>query len=274
MLPGFRFLFAAIALSISILVFSLGAAALLRAAHQEFASMPRLITAEPVFAQRNEAEPALAMLHADPVEASPSEAPKADDTQVQAAAVEPSAASSDREGPLPEAEKISMRDDAAMPAEDLQSPAPPDAPQTERPATVETMMEVAALGDRDVAAIDEAIPVTSAPATLTAAVEGPAVTDDSTRIAMTRIATLGGPAVNIGPRAKVRHRKTPKKHPAAAVEKFAPKQRAVTRPKAAPRPRIARAVSRPAAAPAAAPFGSWDNRWAAPGPAGKTAFGF
>ena len=38
MLPGFRFLFAAIALSVSILVFGLGAAALLRAAHEEFAS--------------------------------------------------------------------------------------------------------------------------------------------------------------------------------------------------------------------------------------------
>ena len=40
MLPGFRFLFAAIVLSMSILVFGLGAAALLRAAHEEFASTP------------------------------------------------------------------------------------------------------------------------------------------------------------------------------------------------------------------------------------------
>jgi hypothetical protein len=40
MLPGLRFLFAAIMLSISILVFGLGAAALLRAAHEEFASNP------------------------------------------------------------------------------------------------------------------------------------------------------------------------------------------------------------------------------------------
>ena len=40
MLPGFRFLFAAIVLSMSILVFGLGAAALLRAAHEEFASNP------------------------------------------------------------------------------------------------------------------------------------------------------------------------------------------------------------------------------------------
>src|SRR3954468_23091870 len=87
MLPGFRFLFAAIALSISILVFSLGAAALLRAAHQEFTSVPwRLIAAETVFAQRNEPEPALTMLRADPTETSISEAAKTDDTQVPAVA--------------------------------------------------------------------------------------------------------------------------------------------------------------------------------------------
>ena len=40
MLPGFRFLFAAILLSMSILVFGLGAVALLRAAHEEVASTP------------------------------------------------------------------------------------------------------------------------------------------------------------------------------------------------------------------------------------------
>src|SRR5689334_8588108 len=40
MLPGFRFLFAAILLCVSILVFGIGAAALLRAAHEEFASKP------------------------------------------------------------------------------------------------------------------------------------------------------------------------------------------------------------------------------------------
>ena len=38
MLPGFRFLFAATMLSMSLLVFGLGAAALLRAAHEEFTS--------------------------------------------------------------------------------------------------------------------------------------------------------------------------------------------------------------------------------------------
>ena len=40
MLPGFRFLFAAILLSTSILVFGVGAAALLRATHEQFVANP------------------------------------------------------------------------------------------------------------------------------------------------------------------------------------------------------------------------------------------
>ncbi len=68
MLPGFRFLFAAIVLSMSILVFGLGAAALLRAAHEEFASTPSWrASPEPVFAQRTETPgPVLAMLQVEP----------------------------------------------------------------------------------------------------------------------------------------------------------------------------------------------------------------
>ena len=68
MLPGFRFLFAAIVLSMSVLVFGLGAAALLRAAHEEFASIPsRRAPPEPVFAQQNEPPvPTLALLRFDP----------------------------------------------------------------------------------------------------------------------------------------------------------------------------------------------------------------
>ncbi len=67
MLPGLRFLFAAVVLSISLLVFGLGAAALLRAAHQEFASLPsRPAPPEPVFApQASDTIPSLAMLRID-----------------------------------------------------------------------------------------------------------------------------------------------------------------------------------------------------------------
>jgi len=40
MLPGFRFVFATVVLAVSVLVFGLGAAALLRASHDQFASLP------------------------------------------------------------------------------------------------------------------------------------------------------------------------------------------------------------------------------------------
>src|SRR5439155_7893298 len=68
MLPGFRFLFAAIVLSMSVLVFGLGAAALLRAAHEQFASIPpRRPPPEPLFAKRNEPPmPTLALLRFEP----------------------------------------------------------------------------------------------------------------------------------------------------------------------------------------------------------------
>ncbi|MDO8979104.1 MAG: hypothetical protein Q7V17_07710 [Afipia sp.] len=66
MLPGFRILFATTILAISILVFGLGAAALLRAAHEEFASLPswRLAQQPPLTPQvpRAEITPVLAML--------------------------------------------------------------------------------------------------------------------------------------------------------------------------------------------------------------------
>jgi hypothetical protein len=64
MLPGFRFLFAATFLTMSILVFGLGAAALLRAAHEQFATNPSWHAApEATFAQQVEpTRPVLALL--------------------------------------------------------------------------------------------------------------------------------------------------------------------------------------------------------------------
>lgn len=69
MLPGLRILFATTVLAISILVFGLGAAALLRAAHEEFASLPAWrLAQQPVLTPftpqvpRIETTPVLAML--------------------------------------------------------------------------------------------------------------------------------------------------------------------------------------------------------------------
>ena len=65
MLPGFRFLFAAVVLSMSTLIFGIGAAALLRSAHEKFVSLPTR-PQEQVFAlQVDAARPMLAMLGVD-----------------------------------------------------------------------------------------------------------------------------------------------------------------------------------------------------------------
>jgi hypothetical protein len=67
MLPDLRFLFVAIVLSVSVMIFGLGAAALLRSAQHEVASLPtRHVQPEAIFAQQTEATtPTLAMLSVD-----------------------------------------------------------------------------------------------------------------------------------------------------------------------------------------------------------------
>jgi len=66
MLPGFRILFATVVLAVSVLIFGLGAAALLRASHEEFASVPSWRpTQPPQFASKTEPVPTLAMLRVE-----------------------------------------------------------------------------------------------------------------------------------------------------------------------------------------------------------------
>src|SRR5215831_16650019 len=69
MLPGFRFLFAAIVICMSVLVFGLGATALMRAAHEDFATNTSWrAPPEPRFAEQEEAvkPPVLAILSLQP----------------------------------------------------------------------------------------------------------------------------------------------------------------------------------------------------------------
>jgi hypothetical protein len=77
MLPGFRFLLAAVVLSMSILIFGLGAAALLRAAHEEFASNPTWrAPPETRFAEQSEpSRPVLAALVVEPPQAERKQTP-------------------------------------------------------------------------------------------------------------------------------------------------------------------------------------------------------
>jgi len=112
MLPGFRFLFAAVVLAISMLIFGLGAAALLRAAHEEVASIPsRRPPPETLLAPRDDAGPTLAMVRIEPSGAD-QKAAIADSAPDQSAivSVPPEPEQSDKES-----DKIATLIDAAMP---------------------------------------------------------------------------------------------------------------------------------------------------------------
>jgi hypothetical protein len=197
MLPGFRFLFTAIVLSLSILVFGLGAAALLRAAHEEFANLPsRRSTPEPMFARRNDdTSPTLALLRIDtPVAEKPAE--NAPATAVPEAAEIPAPAGLTPDASPAEPEKLA----ALKPAEPVQvEAAKPEAPAKETNAETPAAPASAA---------ETQPPVSNAEVKLAAIAEMPApaaappppATDNHSfegNTAATRIATLGGPAVII-----------------------------------------------------------------------------
>jgi hypothetical protein len=232
MLPGFRFLFAAIILSMSVLIFGLGAAALLRAAHEEFASNPSWHAApEATFAQQGEnakadtaraeaIRPVLAILRVEPpaIEQPSGEVPTA------AAPAEPAVIP-----PTPaEPEKV-----AALKPEDASPPEPakPEIPVVESPKQEKPEIPVSAspasgspvsgslasevaapdaatsVDEKKTAAgetLSPAKPVQPAEAPPAASVPTSAAASPEADRASTRIATLGGPPVSIEapPRAK------------------------------------------------------------------------
>jgi len=193
MLPGFRFLFAAIVLSVSVLIFGLGAAALLRAKHEEFASIPaRRVLPEPYFAQPSETPaPTLAMLRIEP--APQDTTPVSPPVPVLVDEPAPDAV------PVPkvETEKLAaLNADVAPPVE----PAKPEIAATEPPALVAPMAETQA--ETKIAAIDTttapAVETTSAPAEQ---IVMPAMTDGSGNVSsdkpVAKIAALGSPAATV-----------------------------------------------------------------------------
>lgn len=168
MLPGFRFLFAAIVLSVSTLVFGLGAAALLRASHERFASLPatppaptlsRAVVADTL--PRDATLPTLALLQVDTPDldsrsATETRAPTttgADhrDQPPAAAAAEPIL---EEEAARPVADETPMQaaPDIAAPAANATATEPPKtaeaapSPPEMPPATVSTPIEAAASG--------------------------------------------------------------------------------------------------------------------------------
>jgi hypothetical protein len=214
MLPGFRFLFAAIFLSMSVLVFGLGAAALLRAAHEEFASNSSWHgKPETTFAQPGEAaRPVLAMLRLDPpvtekpiIEKPVAEKPSEDVAVV--APAEPATTAEQAQTPSAPAEPDKI---AALKPEGSSLPeaAKSEIPSPERPAPSESPQQSeaaladapASVGETKVAADGETVP----PAHEAAAAAAPLAPEPTGTAALpqadaatTKIATLGGPPVAI-----------------------------------------------------------------------------
>jgi hypothetical protein len=206
MLPGFRFLFAAIVLSLSILVFGLGAAALLRAAHEEFASTPawrgppEMVFAQPVETTR----PVLALLRVDtpvvdkaaddaPADAAPAAITAAPSEPERIAALKPEEKPEDSPSPetaKPEAivaESPAQGEAASVPAEPAAAETKSAENKTPETKTAETKIAMSE---------DIASPANQAAAPMTSEPVAPPASPDAT-LAATKIATLGGPAVSI-----------------------------------------------------------------------------
>jgi hypothetical protein len=233
MLPGFRFLFTAIVLSMSILVFGLGAAALLRAAHEEFANLPsRRATPEPMFARLNDGPPpTLALLRVDPpVAEKPAE-------NVPAAAVPVTAP--DIPAPSGQAPDASSAEPEKLAALTPAEPVP-----VEAEASAETPAPAAAGTEAPVANAEvkiAAIAATPEPAAATPAATSPEPAADipsfEGNIATTLIATLGGPAVLIDEKTSTTEAKP---DPSAVKKRAAERARERRRIAAARRARLAR----------------------------------
>jgi hypothetical protein len=207
MLPGFRFLFAAIMLSMSLLVFGLGAAALLRAAHESFASNSSWRAApEVTFAQRTESTlPVLATLRVDTpvmetapdqtpaVEASPAMATPASEQVAAVRPVDAAPATTTSETTTSKVTTTTTSEGgpAMLPAE---NPAPAATPPSAETITAGDQTATAAIAPPSAsAAISE--PATAQLEPTSASQETPAA--DQTGSAATKIATLGGPPVDI-----------------------------------------------------------------------------
>jgi hypothetical protein len=224
MLPGFRFLFAAIMLSMSLLVFGLGATALLRSAHEEFASNPAWRAAPEVkFAQQSEATmPVLATLRVEtPEQKTPEDATapaaKAETGEIASpptAAAQPVASRPEQalpsevagpEIPTPTAPKPDVTVADSNRPESEAAPASPQSESVERGAAAEQPGEgsrqepdetrVAAIVSTAPSPADD--PPVAAATDQSAAGDAPAAASISTDPATTKIATLGGPPVDV-----------------------------------------------------------------------------
>ena len=260
MLPGFRFLFAAIMLSMSLLVFGLGAAALLRAAHESFASNSSWRAAPEVpFAQHPDTTlPMLATLRVEPpimdksnepakFTAAPADQPP---SVAESAGSEQVAALRPTETPRAEMAKPA---DAALPRPTEEIPPAPEATsvgavspsgETTPAADAQKMTAVAALdaapaGSEPAAA--QAEPALLPPTNLTSAnpTSATPATAPEADVATTKIATLGGPPVDIADAASASVVKSDRAKPdEGAIKKRAHARRSLHRRRLAARARL------------------------------------
>ncbi|QQO32809.1 hypothetical protein JJC00_30310 [Bradyrhizobium diazoefficiens] len=227
MLPGFRFLLAAILLSASILVFGLGAASLLRASHEQYVSNPswRNGPQEQVFAQAPEpAQPVLAALRVEPVAPATNEPTSAVPEQVpsiglpavetgpeQMAAVTLEAKAQSEPQPEPEVAAIAPPA-TAPPATEAPAPEPAKS-EAAAPAPTDTLTAADAAASTATTTPAPTVNATDVPRTAT-----PALASRVSDIAAARVAALndlapaktkaGSAAPDSKPRAhkKKRHR--------------------------------------------------------------------
>jgi hypothetical protein len=281
MLPGFRFLFAAIVLSMSILIFGLGAVALLRTAHEEFASTPAWYPAPETRIARNSAatQPVLAMLRVDDTPKSEQPAPKAGQPvtdHIPAAAPTEQAASVPAEQaatapveqtaatptePQPPSDKVAVlqpqdspspeatRPEAVTPGTTASenppqaeaAPLPADAPTSAEATKIAATEQVAPPAHEAAPAISldaaSAAPEVPAPEVSPAPEQASAPTSPNAGSFSTKIATLGGPPVDITAGSKA------KAAPPAKPDQIAMKKRAQAM-RAARRRRITAARAR------------------------------
>lgn len=240
MLPGFRFLFAAVVLCLSLMVFGLGATALLRSAREDVASLPvRRAAPQTVFASQPQPEPpaTLSMLRVE-----------APEIRISAPAELPVVVPQEAPVPtLPEPEQQAAL--SLPPAVELATAAPPpSAPAAEIVAPAETVA-ASATAAPVVAPADQVIADTPTVASIAppAAADQPAstLTEADTQIAIMNVATLGGPAVDIEPvplpKAKPAKREktvesAPKKKKKASAEEKPSKRRRLAARAEAPAP--------------------------------------
>jgi hypothetical protein len=233
MLPGFRFLFAAIVLSMSILVFGLGAAALLRAAHEQFSSVPlRRGPPETVFAQQTEAPAAtLAMVRVEP----PAEERRTPDNVPGAMPAEETAVVS---APAePERTAALMPDDTLLMETTTPAIAKPEIPGSESQP-----QHAAAPADAD-AAVSADKPQNTGEAASPSNEIAPAASEQTTaspsadtNIASTKIATLSSPI--IATEAKPPAKAADAKPDASTIKKRLQAKRAKERRRLAQRARL------------------------------------